>query len=227
MTINDTHDFIYFLLSKSKSAFFNRAEIDQALDRAQMGFFSTNLAAFDETGFLHSSLNPFRRKLVFTSSIDGVVTAGSDSQHITGMYITSFSNTTGKVYTPVKFYKEDELGDALVSQVRPVTKDSPIAYQSNSGTFPLLPTVTILPSGKYEGNLHYLRRPSKPKYNFVQTGRMEEFSEYGSQDLEWADGYVNAIIMKALEFLGINVNTPDLMRYAAQKASNNIGPDKV
>ncbi len=187
-----------------------------------MAVFASFYAEFIETGYVHAALSPFRVQHNFVTDTDGVLNLPVDFMYATGLYHKRMNNAIGKNVTNViKIYKDDEVGDALMSQLRPVSNDYPIAH--TSGKLAL----TIIPDDSYAGNLHYLRKPTQPKYNYTITGRQKVYNPTGSVDLEWSDTYVNIVILKALEFLGINLSSGDIVQYAAQKTASNTGGNKA
>ena len=225
MNIKQTHDFIELLLEKSQSGFFDKETIDLCLDRAQMGALATYYAQFMETGYVHDALNPFRVKMSFAAAnflAGGILQTPNDYLYPTGLYGTTSSGGAVVGYKDsIKLYKEDELGDALTSQVRQVTSGSPIAYPYG------VKAIAFYPIGTCEGVLHYLRRPAVPKFNYDIVGRQKVYKAIGSTDMEWGDAYMNIVIMKAIELLGVNVNDAEIVRFAGAKATSNLGGDKI
>jgi hypothetical protein len=225
MTIKDTHDILDALLEKSQSGFLSPGLKDVALDFGSMSVYSTYVAQVIENMYVHSALDPFRKKMVFTQTDfvePGVLTTPADMEHVTGFYAVVYNNASkSSEYPPIKVLKHDEIADALQSQIRKVDAANPIAYVSGPNT------IDILPKNVYNGVLHYLKRPAKPKFNYTLSGRETVYNPTGSVDLEWRDGYMNLVIFKALEFLGVNVNRDDVVQYAMRKTATNQGGDKA
>jgi hypothetical protein len=55
---------------------------------------------------------------------------------------------------------------------------------------------------------------------------VETWDEENSVDLKWADTYITQVMMKALEYLGVNMGSPDMVQYANQKVAQNQSPIK-
>lgn len=225
MTIVEFHDTVNLLLNKTQSGFFPPEEIDLMADRAQNSIYGTYYAEYLESNYIHQALNPFRKIMQYTSanfSTGGYLDLPTDYVYPTGMYIQGFNNKTQMpTYQKVRFYKDDELPDALASRVRPVDANHPICVVHGSTQLRLYPNVIT-----YAGNLHYLRKPAVPKYNYALSGRNPVYTPTGSQDLEWQDPYINSIILKTLEFLGVNLNDPEISQWAASKNASTQTPDK-
>lgn len=116
MTIKETHDFINFILNKETSGYVSHADIDKALDRAQMSKFvelygnpkgyqpgrPIPLMAYGQTQKINDDLRYFKKRTQFTSTSTGVieldnisgVTNGTNREylHLLGLYVTGTTN---------------------------------------------------------------------------------------------------------------------------------------
>ena len=229
MTSGRFYEIINDLIDKAQSGFFPPEEVMSAADMAQMGRFASYYADFIETGHTHNALNPFRTSKVFTaadfttvSGIAGMLVPPAGYQYPTGLILTQYDNhVNGTVYKKVPIYRDDELADALASQVRPVNANNPIAAQEGTG-IRFYPNVNT-----YAGTLLYLRRPAVPVMAYtLQGGRKYVYNPTGSVDFEWADTHINDIIMRTLELLGVNLNAPEIVQWAAQNQASNQNPNK-
>ena len=111
---------------------------------------------------------------------------------------------------------EDELAERLKSQMQPVTKNTPIAVISELGKIQLYPEVSNT------GHVFYLKNPTPPHFYSSFDGRVETYNESLSSHLEWADTYIPMIIMKALQFLGVNIQSDRLQQYTEIKDQQKI-----
>lgn len=143
------------------------------------------------------------------------------------------------VYFSIKMSNEDELADRLNSQINPPTIQAPVAqmfteltytgqgfipspfnnvpYNSNvSYNIQLYPKVD-----QYTGTINYMRRPLKPVYAYNINGRSIQYLPERSIQLEWRTTDVNAILLKALSSLGINLSDQEVMQFAELKSQEN------
>lgn len=223
MTIKRTHDIIEMLLKKSQTGTINHGQIDLALAAGQDDVWGVYVSMVREKQYVHDALNPFRKTKVFTQSdflSVGVLGCPSDFEVVTGCDVMIYDNAR-KVndYKPLTVYKADEIGDAMRSQLRPVNASNPICYHDGkSGVFQL----RVLPSGYYNGNLRYLRTPQVPVFNYSTVGRQQVYNPTGSLHLEWSNTYCNEIIYKALVYLGVNLNAPAVVQFAAQTEAAKV-----
>ena len=225
-SIKDAHDFINMILDKSQSGFFPPEEIDEAIHRASLSAFSRFYQEFIETNFIHAALNPFRKVKIYTSadfSAGGNLNLPAGTEYVTGLYITYVDNAVGAVNRKVTVYKSDEIADALSSQVRKPVETWPAAVhvQGDDGA----PKLTFYPSvNTYAGALHYLKIPAKPFYPYTVSGNNYIYNAGGSPvHPEWQDTYINGILLKACEYLGVNLNSPDVVQYTMSKKVSDNG----
>jgi hypothetical protein len=213
MNIVDTHNFIAFIESKERGAFHTIEEIDMLLERAQMQRFGQYYELYGKNQPLHDSLSTFLTKFQFTNATSplGVITLPTDCMHISNAYTVVFDNKLSRSFTrDVLLVNEDEINNALNSQLRPISIDNPIGIRS--GTL-----LTILPNTPQAGYINYLRKPLTPKYAYTMSGRTVVYDSANSQNLEWSDAYVDSIILLVLSYIGINLNDEQLVQYGLAK----------
>jgi len=219
MTIQDTHTYLDFMLDKTQSGFISPEEKDMALHRAQMAVFDIFYSEVVENQFVHTALNPFKKSVIrdATATPLGVVTLPSDYLYATRITRNAYNNVTRLTsYRDVKVYKQDEINDALNSQVRPVTVDYPIVEETGGFSLQLYPK---LPNTV---QINYVSLPDKCRFNYTQVGRVITYNPTGSVNLLWADTYCNIIMNKALETLGVNLNDPALVQYTQGKTMASL-----
>lgn len=225
MTIKDTHDIILYYLNKDQNSYVSHEEIDNVLDKAQLTLFNqyhtnpklpaqTQAATYGESQRIDDALSPFKAKMTFTTgtTANGIVSLPSDYMHLISLYTTAYNSDAGRnVYSAVQILAEDELIERLESQVIPVSADDPIGIMNTANKIQLFPEV---PSS---GGVYYFRRPVKPVYAYTQSGRTITYNSGSSVPLEWKDVDVNNIIVIALSYYGLSMNSADIVQFAELK----------
>lgn len=218
--INTIYNFLNYMVRKERGAFISPEEASTALDSAQMELFEGFFKIYGVNQEVHDSLSPFKVRLQFTSASNGIVTQPSDYQHLLGGVFT----VSGSTICPLRFISEDELPDALTNQLRPVNTSSPIALDTPNG-FQIYPQVT------QTGFYTYMRRPAVPILGYTQTGRTLVYNptQYnaitqptGSQQIEFADAYINNIMARALKFFGINMDEQGIIAFAQSQTQQTV-----
>ena len=128
-----------------------------------------------------------------------------------------FTDSGHNVFYPIKMINEDERGDRLNSQIDPPTITAPVGEIVSLGQIQLYPKVD-----SYTGTVSYMRRPVKPLYDYsVVGGRVIVYNPSGSIQLEWRDTDINAILLKALSSIGINLSDQEGSQFAEAKSQEN------
>jgi hypothetical protein len=113
-------------------------------------------------------------------------------------------------------YNEDEISFRLMSQIDPLTEEFPIGEVVSKGVFQLYPATG------YTGKVTYLRRPNKPNAVYTVNGRVITINEPASTQIEWLENWQNAVLIKALSSIGINLGEQDIMQYSELKSQSNF-----
>lgn len=219
------------ITDKQQQIFFSPPEKDNALDRAQMWWFMElygNPRQYQPSRYapsisygvsqkINDSLSTFKKIASFTSAADGLITLPVDYVHLLALNTNEVSAEAGRtVYRPVQILNEDELVERLESQLCPVSVSDPIGIINSTLKIQLFPQVTQV------GKLYYLRKPVAPVYGYTQTGRVITYDPLTSTQLEWDDPNVNQIMIKALEFLGMNMGETELVQMMDAKDKEGI-----
>jgi hypothetical protein len=127
------------------------------------------------------------------------------------------------IHFPVKMYNEDELAHRLMSQIDPVTEFEPIGEVIGVGVFNLYPL-----NENYTGEVTYFKRPEKIDIVYTYVNRVLTINEIASTGISFTENWQNAVLMKALSSVGINIGEQDVMQYAEMKnQSNFLGQNMV
>jgi hypothetical protein len=122
-------------------------------------------------------------------------------------------------------YNEDELAHRLMSQIDPVTEFEPIGEVIGVGVFNLYPL-----NENYTGEVTYFKRPEKINIVYTYENRVLEIDENNpaTVGISFTENWQNAVLMKALSSVGINIGEQDVMQYAEMKnQSNFLGQNMV
>ena len=128
-----------------------------------------------------------------------------------------FTSNGHSVHYPIKMINEDERGDRLNSQIDPPLATAPVGEMIERRTIKLTPANTV-----YVGTATYMRRPKKPVYGYsIVGGRSIVYDPSSSVQLEWRDTDINAILLKALASIGINLSDQEVSQFAQAKTQEN------
>lgn len=199
------YDFTQYIVRKERGVFLSPSEFTQNLYAGQMDAFEEYFKQYGVDQTVHDSLRPFRVYYQFTTNAAGFVTYPSDYLHILG---TAFT-VSGSTVNQINFYNEDEIINALNSQLRPVSLTNPIARDTSTG-------FSIYPQSTQIGFFSYLRTPATPVYGYTQSGNDITYDPTTSTQLEWSDSYINNIVAKSLAYAGINMSEPEVSAFADQ-----------
>lgn len=216
MTIAQCVDFLNFWIRKERGAFYTIDELMLLMDRGQMAYYNDIVPKYATSQIIKDCLSPFRVKLQFTDNdtTDGLLTIGGNFLDLLDVTI-HFDQNGRTVYYPVKMTNEDEIGDRLNSQIDPPTTEAPVGEVVGLGQIQFYPAVD-----EYTGAARYLRRPNPPTCTYeVIGGRVINIT--GGTPLEWRDSDVDAILLKSLSSIGINLSDQEVSQFAEMKTQEN------
>jgi len=201
--INQIHNFISFIIRKERGAFITPAEIDNALEAGQLEVIEDYFKLYGMTQQIHDALNPVKVFASITTDASGEVNFGTNHLHLLPLTYT----VDGSTISRIRILQDNEWVDALTSQLRPATRETPIARTLST-------KMQIYPAGVYTVFISYIKRPEKPTFGYTQSGRTITYDPTSSTQIELGDAYVDKIIAKALAYLGINMNENDIIQFS-------------
>lgn len=223
MDLKVAHDFIRDQLGQERGGYETPTQIDSYLHRAQLWLFKQFLPDYSKDQAVEDALSVFKTPFTFTSSGAGAVTLPIDPtvtpcyEYLCVMWAQYFDNTLSKVrYKPIKFISEDELPDRLNSQILEPTITDPVGIEKTPGTFQLYPEVAI------SGKGFYLKTPVAPIFVFTQAGRVITYNQAGSTQLAWNESSMNKILVRALQYAGVNLSDGGMIEFTEKKAAQDI-----
>lgn len=222
MNISECHDFLEFWINKYEGGYYSPQEIDEVIDRGQMSLYADIQPKYATSQHIKDALSPFRAIYSFgnNDSILGIITIPASANFLnlldcTIVYDISARSITKQV--PINMVNEDVRAIRLDSQIDPVTATSPIGEIIGYGV------IQLYPKFQYVGNTTFLRRPVKPSFQYsVISGRVIVYDPINSVQLEWSENWQNAVLMKALESIGINLSAQDLLQWSEMKNQQNF-----
>lgn len=216
LNLQDIFALLNFYINKYTGSFYTVTELTDALDAGQMALYSDYKPKYATSQLSKEILAPFKQTYNFTTLVSGYVVV-PDADYLDLLDIQIYFQVSNRtIYYPIKLINEDERADRLNSQLDPVTITSPIGEQTAPKTFRLYPV------GNYNGNVTYLRRPAKPVFGYtVVSGRVIVYDPNTSTQLEWRQTEIPSVIIKALEILGINLTSQEVIGWSSTKAESN------
>ena len=216
MNISEAFDFLNFWINKNTGAWYTISELTEIVDRGQMSLYEDLQPKYAASQRIKDALSVFKEKENFTTQVSGNIIV-ADTRYLNLLDIQIYFQISNRViYYPLEILNEDVRADRLNSQLDPVTVTSPIAEQVAAKTF------RLYPASQYNGNITFLRRPVKPVFAYtVISGRVIVYDSANSTQLEWNETWHNAILIKALSSIGINLSDVDISQYAELKSQSN------
>jgi hypothetical protein len=218
MSIDEVHKIIDLLLVQEKTGKNTPEEKDRAIHLGQMDYFNSlrpqmgsQQAVGAQGTYINEALNPFRKVFPFNNgNTSGGRLQLTDSEHLMAI-LTQTSEGSTTIFSPIPLVNEDELANRLQSQIVMPTERNPIAH------FITAKEVQFYPATPKAGKAFYLKTPEAPVWGYLETGRNLKYSEARSTDLEWTDAHIPQVIMRALQYLGVNLSADVVYQAAQQK----------
>lgn len=239
MDLKVIHDNILFELNKSIGGYMTPAEIDKALDRAQMEEYRYLIGdertiqpgrpvatpSYGQLMKTSADLQPFKKTITFTSANYNGVNNGTGPDGIIVLppdFLYPNAIVLSQQNKRVKIVSENELSFLLESTILAPTLSRPIAVLGNVGTFVNnLPVsaqkIQMFPASGNSGTLYYFARPKAPNYVETITGRNRVYNASQSTQMEWSDVAIGRIIERALKICATHLKDGDTLTINTQK----------
>lgn len=218
MTISEAYNVLNFWINKYIGSYYSPEELDAIVGRAQVSLFSELRPQYATSQRIQDALAPFLKTYDFTpaETISGYIVIPSDYLTLLDVQI-QFQVSNRTVYCGVEILNKDERANRLNSQTDPVTITSPIGEM----TAPRF--IRLYPSSGYTGSATYFRRPTNPHMAYTTiSGRVIVPDPVNSTDLEFPEDWQNAVLLKALTELGVNLSEGDITQFAEAKNQQNF-----
>jgi hypothetical protein len=218
LDLQEIHDSFLSLINKYQGEYFPPETIDSWLDTAQMALFNDYYIQFAKSQRIVDALAPFKNKFVFTNvtTPGGIVTVPSDYFDAIRLSVVVQDTDGITKIRPCPRLNDDELTARINSQIKPPTLMWPVCETIQNWNLQLYPNVPMA------GTLSYLQRPKAPVFNYTTVGGVIVYNQAGSTQMLWADKEIEGIILKALEYAGINTREQDLQSWSNQEDQQNI-----
>jgi hypothetical protein len=168
---------------------------------------------------IQDGLAPFLDEYEFTpaQTISGVASVPSDRNFLSLLDVQVEYTAGGRtIYAPVVIMNKNERANALNSQTDPVTQQSPI------GEVIAPRFIRIYPAAGYTGKITFFKRPTRPQFVYqLISGRVIVYDAANSVQIEWPEDWQNAVLLKALSSVGINMTEQDITQWAELRNQSN------
>lgn len=222
MNIQEAHAFLNFFINKFTGAWYTPEELDTIIHRGQMSLYSDLQPRYGTSQRIKDSLSPFRTVYTFgyPDTLNGLITVPTNLDFTDLLDVEITYDISGRGITkhiPVGMANEDVRANRLNSQIDAVTTTSPVGEVIGLGKFLLYPSV------QYRGKVTFLRKPTAPFFSYtIVSGRVVVYDPTTSVQLQWKESDHNAIMIKALESVGINLSDEAIMQFAQSKSEENF-----
>lgn len=217
MNISEAFNFLNFWISKERGVFYTIPELELLVNRAQLSLYEDLQPKYATSQRIKDALAPFREVYNFTTAVSGYIIVPQNLNYVSLLDIQIYyliSNTT--VYYPVELINEDVRAYRLMSQVDPVTVTNPIGEQVGQQSF------RLYPASQYNGNITFLRKPRDIVFGYnIISGSVIVYNPSTSTQFEWSENWQNAVLLKALSSIGINLTNDQVSGYAEMKTAAN------
>ncbi len=192
--IKQLHDAIDLATDQGISNYWTRAQIDDAVDQAQMGLFRLILKEFAETRTIRNELLPFQ-KVASVTIASQIGDLPADFEHEIEWYVTVSS-----IKYPIKIIELGTYRKRILDPIDPPTSTNVFGQIYNNSGKKIEISSQITPI-----TLHYFKRPVKPVYGTTMVDGQETYNEGTSTDLEWSEVMYDILLEKSLPLLGLGM----------------------
>lgn len=196
------YQFMVDIARKERGVMLTIPKAMEYLNTAQLDCYEDWFKVYGQNNEIHEALLPFKKTVPFASNSSGFIDYPADAIHLLTMY-----KVLGSTIYQIRWVNEDELVNALASQLRPVSTTKPIARDDDGG-------IQVYPQSSLVGTMIYLKRPTDVNLAYTQVGRTITYDDNASTQFEFLDVYVNNIIARALLFVGVNMSDQEVAQFS-------------
>lgn len=217
MNINESFEFLNFWINKNLGAWYTIPELELVYNRAQMSLYDDLQSRYATSQRIKDALAPFRESYNFTTQVSGFIIVPDALNYVSLLDIQIFYKISSReFFYGVSLINEDQRAYRLMSQIDPPTVASPVGEQVGKQSF------RLYPASSYNGTITFLRKPRNVVFGYnVISGRVVVYDPNTSVQSEWSEAWQNAILIKALSSLGINLTAEQVEQYAELKSQSN------
>lgn len=202
--ISYIHDFIKFITGKGQTGYHSPEEIDDAIHVSSRMLFDEKKKVYEETREITVDLLPF------ITDPTSLSLNGSGIATIPGTFKYLVAMTGGTNGVDVTEVDKGSLAYHINDPLCPPSADYPICafYKTTIQFYPI--TLTNV-------KITYLKEPIKPVWAYTIVSNRFVYDDASSIDIEWGEENHNEIIMKTMDYLGINLREGDLVQFSQSK----------
>lgn len=119
--------------------------------------------------------------------------------------------------SPVDILTEEQVAARLESQLLLPRLEYPFGVFEGQNDSQLRVLRIFPKEGFLEGKAFYLIRPPAPHYAYTQDGREITYDDASSTQMLWNDRHIQRIMLKALQYLGIELSDASLAQFGMVK----------
>jgi len=215
MTIDEAKRFLELLSQKTQSGGFSPAQFNLSADRAQMQLFERDFKSWQANEDVTEALSYFMDDDVpFAVPADGKVLYPSNYTHTVDVRRYYVASSGSGTMIPCQEVKAADVGEILISQLRPPTLRFPkfVEYDSHWQFYPKNVGTVII---------DYFRRPSTPLWAFTIVNGRPVYDAANSVQFEFPDFAHNEIVGIMCSHLGINIRETQLQEFAEMFKQQN------
>jgi len=228
VTLQESYNRLNFWVNKYFGSYYSMEDLTEVVESGQMSLYSDLQPQYATSERIKDALAPFRTTWDFTPSntISGIIPIPTNLNILNLLDVTIQYTEDGRTrYVGIDMMNEDEKAARLNSQIDPVTITSPIGEVLSNTTINGVKQfyIRLYPTAGYTGTVTFLRKPVKPFFAYsVVGGRTIVYNASGSTQLEWADNWINPVLLKALNSIGINLSDNEIQQFGETKTMQNF-----
>tara|TARA_R110002020_G_scaffold467190_1_gene690578 strand:- start:365 stop:1108 length:744 start_codon:yes stop_codon:yes gene_type:complete len=246
MTIDEIYRLVQTFANKEQRGFITPSDFNLLAKQAELELVNKRLNILQEKsqprkagGFIEESLTPemaeqdlapflISKRFNVSSSVvasgysEAEVSLSNDVLLIKEIFILPDENFGINSHIPLEIVKPEDINKVLRSSLVKPSMDFPIGLMSGSSTSERL-KIKIFPDSIKNVMVYYYHLPSiPPQWNYVTVAGKPVHDPSNSNQFKFSSRVHSEIVVKILEYLGVNLREAQLVQYAQ---SNELKAD--
>tara|TARA_R100000654_G_scaffold68262_1_gene97110 strand:- start:22101 stop:22832 length:732 start_codon:yes stop_codon:yes gene_type:complete len=234
MTINEVYKLVQIFANKEQRGFVTPADFNLLAKQAEIELYNKRLSIIKEKTPTRRSQGVYKESLTaemakqdisgFLLKTDGSLLEGEikiPSDYIEAIY-SSPNNLSFELESnvPVEIVEEKDISNILRSSLAKPSTMNPVALISmqddeSVGTFGINEkNILIFPDSIPGVRIYHYYYQNTPKWNYITIAGKPVYSAGGSRNFVIASRVHGELVIKILEYLGVNIREPELVQYA-------------
>ena len=232
MTINEIYKLVQIFANKEQRGFITPSDFNLLAKQAELELYNKRLSIVKQKapmgksqGVYQESLTPelarqdiagFLVVQVIATLTDGSTSMPSD--HIEAIYSSSNSDSFDIDFNiPVEIVEEKDISAILRSSLAKPSLMYPVALLSMSGNNTSNDSrkgITIFPSNVKNLRVYHYIYDRTPRWNYTTVAGKPVYNENGSTGFTISERVHGELVIKILEYLGVNIREAEVVQYA-------------